>query len=74
MELEDEISQILKDKPEGLTVHAIANQLMEKGIFNKNDSKVCYFQVHARIYNMPDKFIRKGEKVKLKQMPQDTNH
>lgn len=67
MELEDEIRQILIDKPEGMSVHDIAYKLIQKGRFNDNSSKVCYFQVHARTYNKPDLFERKGEIVKLKQ-------
>lgn len=74
MKLEDEIIEVLKNNPKGMTVHAIADQLRKKGIFNENDSKVCYFQVHARTHNMPHLFERKGEKIKLKQAPEDTNH
>ncbi len=66
MELEEEIEKILKNKPGGMTVHDIAQQLMEKGVLNDNDSSVCYFQVHARTHNMPEIFERRGDKVKLK--------
>ncbi len=66
MELEKEIENILKEKPDGMTVHDIARQLMAKGVMNDNDSSVCYFQVHARTHNLSSMFERKGDMVKLK--------
>lgn len=66
MKLEDEIQKILSEKPEGMSVHDIARQLMENGVLNSNDSKVCYFQVHARTFNNSELFKRDGNLVKLK--------
>ncbi|HLN53438.1 MAG TPA: hypothetical protein VK212_06990 [Lentimicrobium sp.] len=66
MLLEKEITEILKEKPDGMTVHQIARRLIQKGLMNENDSKICYFQVHARTHNMPELFEKHGSIVKLK--------
>lgn len=73
MELEVEIRKLLEKHPQGMTVHEIARQLQKKGILNENDSRVCYFQVHARTFYMPDLFEKKGSIVKLRSGHSNTN-
>lgn len=66
MKLEKEIMKILLKHGGSMTISEITRELDHSGIRNEGGSEICYFQVHARTFNLKELFDRESDQVKIK--------